>query len=126
MKTSTRVINTTLCTAMLAFLGTGLVLSGQAWAAQEVEPTTQLPKKKVLIKSELRGAALPAPVSTGKTGQLIGQRHGSDSRNHRRRRWRSYEYEHSGHQRVRIHHASRRFFDHHARRDPAVECVDKG
>ena len=72
MKTSTRVINTTLCTAMLAFLGTGLVLSGQAWAAQEVEPTTQLPKKKVLIKSELRGAALPAPVSTEKQVKSSG------------------------------------------------------
>lgn len=66
MKNSAHTTKTTFSVAVLVFLGIGLALSIGESAAQDVEPTAQLPKKNLLIKREMRTAVLPSPGSSEK------------------------------------------------------------
>lgn len=75
MKNFTRFIKTTITSRLLTVLGAGLlVASSVALAAKEVEPTTQLPKKTVIIKRDMK--TTPVPLGTDKkvnsSGNMLG------------------------------------------------------
>lgn len=74
MKTYIRHIKTNLAVNLMVLVGAGVVASGIALAAQEVDPAGQLPSKNMQIK----GAAKSAPAQTSssnklKLGSALGQ-----------------------------------------------------
>lgn len=70
MKTTTCPKKFTLRTSLLATLSAGLAVGSLALAAQEVDPTAQLPKKSLVLKRDAKSTA--TPISSEKKTNISG------------------------------------------------------